>query len=74
MFSTSYIGVEDECIKIYDPTKQELLATFDRYKDASRFLGLSDNIIKAAATTKSRRFSPTLNKEVAIRLASKNKK
>jgi hypothetical protein len=73
MFSTSYIGVDNECIKIYDPTKQELLATFDRYKDASRFLGLSDNIIKGAITSKTRRFSPTLNKEVAIRLASKKK-
>lgn len=73
MFSTNYIGVENECIKIYDPSKQELLATFDRYKDASRFLGLSENIIKGAVVSKTRRFSPHLNKEVAIRIASKKK-
>jgi hypothetical protein len=73
MFSTNYIGVDNECIKIYDPAKQELIATFDRYKDASRFLGLSDKIVRGAITTKTRRFSPTLNKEVAIRLASKKK-
>jgi hypothetical protein len=71
MFSSTCIGIEDECIKVYDPTKQELLATFDRYKDASRFLGLSDKIIRGAISSKTRRFSPYLNKEVAIRLGLK---
>lgn len=74
MFSTSSIGAEDECIKVYDPAKKELLATLNTYKDASKFLGLSDHIIKGAITAKTRRFSPHLNKEVAIRLGLKTKK
>ena len=71
MFSTSSIGSQDECIKIYDPEKKELIKTFSRYKDAVRFLGLSDGVIKAAALKKTRRFSPYLNKEVAIRVGLK---
>ena len=71
MFSTSYLGSEDECIKVYDPVKKELLRVFDRYKDASRFLGLTEKVIRGAVSSKTRRFSPYLNKEVAIRVGLK---
>lgn len=71
MFSTSSIGAADECIKVYDPAKKELISTLNTYRDAVRFLGLSDVVIKAAALTKTRRFSPYLNKEVAIRIGLK---
>lgn len=73
MFSTKSLGSEDECIKIYDPVNRELLRVFDKYKEASRFLGLTEKIIRGAISTKTRRFSPFLNKEVAIRVAVKKK-
>ena len=71
MFSTSSIGSENECIKVYDPEKKELISTLNTYKDAVKLLGLSDGVIKAAALSKTRRFSPNLNKEVAIRIGLK---
>jgi hypothetical protein len=71
MFSTSSIGSENECIKVYDPEKKELISTLNTYKDAVKLLGLSDGVIKAAALSKTRRFSPHLNKEVAIRIGLK---
>jgi hypothetical protein len=68
-----HFGIEDECIKVYDPIKKQLIAIYDTYVIASKKLGLTHRCIKHAAITKSRRFSPILNKEIAIRLASKNK-
>jgi hypothetical protein len=64
---TNHIGSDDECIKIYNPAKQELLKTVDNYNDASKFTGLSAKIIRIAAATKTRRHSPFLNMEVAFR-------
>ena len=67
----SHLGVEDECIKVYNPTKQEVLRVFDTYGQAAKYLGISDNTIKTAALTKKRKFSPNLNMEVAIRVTLK---
>lgn len=66
------LGSENECIKIYDPSKQELIATYDTYNKAERATGITIKVLKIAARTKTRRFSPVLQKEVAIRLAYKN--
>ena len=68
-----HFGIEDECIKVYDPINKQLIATYDTYVMACKKLGLTHKSIKNATITKSRRFSPILNKEIAIRLASKNK-
>jgi len=67
-------GMENECIKIYDPSNQELLGTYDTYTKAERATGISVKVLKIAARTKTRRFSSSLNKEVAIRLAAKKTK
>jgi len=66
-----HIGTEEECIRIYNPLKQEIIRVCDTYTQASRYLGLSDGIIKNAAATKKRKFSPILNMEVAIRVTLK---
>ena len=60
-------GADDICIKVYDPTKQELIATYDNYAQAARKLGLTGKVVYTACINKTRRFSPFLNKEVAIR-------
>lgn len=71
MIIVSHIGSEDECIKVYDPSKQELLKVCDTYGDASKYTGISSKVLRNAAIAKTRRFSPTLDKEVAIRIALK---
>ena len=66
-----HIGNEDECIKVYDPSKQELLRTFDNYRQASAYLGISHKVLRNATRSKTRRFSPILNIEVAVRVKKK---
>jgi hypothetical protein len=66
-------GADDICVKVYDPSKQELIATYNNYTEAARKLGLTFKIVYAACISKKRRFSPFLNKEVAIRASAKNK-
>ena len=63
-------GDNDICIKVYDPAKKELIATYKTYTQAARKLGLTYKIVYIACVNKTRRFSPYLNKEVAIRLSS----
>jgi len=64
-------GMDDVCIKVYDPEKKELISVYDTYIDASQKIGVSPRVIKMAVRNKTRRYSPVLKKEVAIRLASK---
>jgi hypothetical protein len=64
-------GADDICVKVYDPSKQELIATYNNYTEAARKLGLTFKVVYAACISKTRRFSPFLNKEVAIRAAAK---
>jgi hypothetical protein len=59
------------CIKVYDPAKQELIAVYQSYKEAGKYLGLSGKIVHDACVHKSRKFSPFLKKEVAIRISKK---
>lgn len=74
MMGTNRIGIENECIKVYDPATQTLLGTYESYKEASKKLDIPIKIIRNAALYKTRRFSKSLNKDVAIRIANKNKK
>ena len=64
-------GADDICIKVYDPSKQELIAIYDNYAQASKKLGLSPKAVHAACRNKTRRFSPFLKKEVAMRASAK---
>ena len=64
---------DDICIKVYDPSNQQLIATYNNYSEASRKLGLTVKIVFHACMAKTRRFSPFLNKEVAIRASGVKK-
>jgi hypothetical protein len=65
------ICAKDEYLKIYDPEKKEVIKECDTYVDAELFTGISNKILRNAAAHKTRRFSPFLKKEIAIRVASK---
>jgi hypothetical protein len=64
-------GYEDECIKIYDPSKKECIAVYDNFGKAERGLGITSKVLRIAAKSKTRRFSPFLNKEIAVRVSKK---
>lgn len=69
----SPIEADDIYVKVYDPEKKEVIATYDSYAQAARKLGLTDKVVNNACSSKTRRFSPFLNKEVAIRISAKPK-
>ena len=62
---------QDEYLKIYDPSKQELIKECDTYVDAEIFTGISNGVLRNAVRYKTRRFSPFLNKEIAVRVGIK---
>jgi len=62
-------GADDICIKVYDPLNQELIVTYDNYTQAAKKLGLPYKVVFSATITKKRRYSPFLDKEVAIRVS-----
>lgn len=64
---------KDQYLKIYDPAKQELIKECNTYVDAEIFTGIPNKKLRDAAIHKTRRFSPFLNKEIAIRIATKKK-
>lgn len=61
----------NDCIKVYDPIKKECIATYNSYYIAEKVLGLNADVIKVVARTKTRKFSPFLNKEIAVRISAK---
>lgn len=65
-------GMEDECIKVYDVEKKEVIGTYNTYAKAEVATGLTAKVLRIAATSKTRRFSPRLNKEIAIRVKAKS--
>lgn len=62
------------CIKVYDPSKQEVIGTYRTYGEASKKLGLPAKILREASITKTRRYCKRLNMEIAIRVSSIDKK
>ena len=62
---------QDEYLKIYDPSKQELIKECDTYVDAEIFTGIPNGILRNAVRYKTRRFSPFLDKEIAVRVGIK---
>ena len=67
--SVNQIG-DNTCVKIYDPTRQQLIAVFENYKKAAAKLGSTPSCIQHAATKKARTFSQVLGKEIAPRLST----
>lgn len=64
------ILTEDQRIKVYNPEKKELIGEYDTYKKAEKATGLSAKILRGAALSKTRRYSPYLKMEIAVRLSS----
>lgn len=64
-----HLGIEDECIKIYNPAKQELIGVYNSYVEASKRTGISQRVLRMAVRNKTRRFSPLLKIEIAARVA-----
>jgi hypothetical protein len=64
---------DNTCIKVYDPNAitDKLIGAFENYQRAGNRLGLTPCIIQKRCTTKSRVYSPILDKEIAVRLKSK---
>jgi hypothetical protein len=60
---------DDTCIKVYDPKEKKLIAVFKNYIKAANKLGLSTNVILRRCAKKKRVFSPTLQKEIALRIS-----
>lgn len=60
----------DTCVKVYDPTKQQLIAVYENYNKASNRLGITAAAILRRCAQKSRVWSPMMNMEIAIRLTS----
>jgi hypothetical protein len=64
---------QDEYLKIYDPSKQEVIKECNTYVDAEVYTGIPNKILRNAAVHKTRRYSPFLKMEIAIRVAVKKK-
>lgn len=68
-------GYEDTCVKIYDPEIKggsKLIATRDNYNTASHYLGVALGTVQKHCTRKTKLFSPSLGKYVAVRLSKKD--
>lgn len=66
-------GYEDLELKVYDPETKQVIAVYKNFTKASKCLGISDQALKRCCINKTRKHSPVLNKEVAIRLTKKTK-
>ncbi len=64
-------GFDDLCVKVYDPATKTLLKTYKTKTQAANYLGLTMDQVSKACRSRTRRYSPTLQKEVALRI-SKN--
>jgi hypothetical protein len=67
------VGGDDITIKVYDPETKEVIATYDSYTKAARKLGVTFKVVYNACHSKTRRYSPFLKKEIAIRAVSNKK-
>ena len=67
--SFDIFGLDGLCIKVYDPSKKQLIATYKTYTEASKRLGLTAKTIRSAVQSKTRRHCSRLNMEIALRLS-----
>ncbi len=67
------LGVDNLCVKVYDPEKQKLIAVYDTFKKASARLGVSAELIHKKVTSKRRLYSPVFDLTVAVRMGAKTK-
>lgn len=68
------ILIEDICVKVYDPTKKQLIAVYENVFKAANRLGLTHKVVQNRCESKERVFSPMLNLEIALRLSHRTEK
>lgn len=67
-------GYEDLEVRVYNPETKEVVNKFDNFNRAGYILGISPRAVREACINKTRRYSPALKMDVALRLVNKNKK
>lgn len=73
MLDGNILGLGPLCVKVYDPSKKEVIAVYNSIKEASQKLGLGYNVIRSASQTKKRKYCERLGMEIAIRISENNK-
>lgn len=66
-------GFDDLEVRAYDPATKTVIKRFKSYKRAGYELGLNPDVVRDACLGKKRKYSPTLDKEIALRLMKKEK-
>jgi len=66
-------GYEELEVRVYDPETKQVIKSYDTITKAAAYLGLTTTVVKNRCKNRGREFSPSLKKEVAIRLVNKNK-
>lgn len=67
--SVNQLG-DNTCIKVYDPSRQKLIAVFENYKRAANKLGLSSNAVLRTCASRARTYCPLIGMEAALRLSA----
>lgn len=66
-------GYDDLEIRVYNPETKEVVDKFDNFNRAGYVLGISPRSVREACISKTRRYSPRIGIDVAIRLVNKKK-
>jgi hypothetical protein len=61
---------DNTCVKVYDPTRQKLVAVFENYKKAANKLGISAALVQHSCVRKARAYCPLIQMEAALRLSA----
>jgi hypothetical protein len=66
-------GYQDLEVRVYNPETKQVIKKYDTLGRASTYLGVSNAVLRNRCSSKKRLYSPSLKKEVAVRLVNKNK-
>jgi len=66
-------GYQDLEVRVYNPETKQVIKKYDTLGRAASYLGVTNAVLKNRCMSKKRLYSPTLEKEVAVRLVNKNK-
>lgn len=64
-------GFDDLEVRVYDPQTKTMIKKFETINKAANQLGMTVCAVRLGCSTKKRKYSPSLQKEVALRLANK---
>lgn len=73
MIGIDTFGFDDLEIRVYNPKTKEVVKKFENFTRAGYELGISPRALRNACETRTRRYSPTMDMEIAPRLVNKNK-